>query len=225
LLILTCFPTIPSQSLGFGKEKSLIERSRDKGNGTIIEMNVIQIKEDGTYLKIVKELTIGERQELMDKLLNAETLGETPREIFGEKLNILKNYGLVSNDLELEDLIPIEGLGEPLPIVDGQNFQADLAPLFIGGIGFGVGFGVPFLITAGTFFVAVAGAGLVLCLDFLEGVLYKLQTFLFPVLLGYLGGFTGLLMFGVLPGLFYSNFVALGIVAVTAFYQILGGGY
>ena len=48
-----------------------------------------------------------------------------------------------------------------------------------------------------------------------ESTLYSLQTILLPVLLGFLSGYTGLILFAVFPGRFYSNFVVLGMIAFT----------
>ena len=65
----------------------------------------------------------------------------------------------------------------------------------------------------------MAGVGFVLCYDILEDTLYQLQTFLFPVLVGYLAGYVGLIALAVIPGHFYSNFFALGMTVFTLWAQ------
>ena len=54
--------------------------------------------------------------------------------------------------------------------------------------------------------MALFGFGLTLCFDVLNGILYQLLTFFFiPMLIGYLGGFVGLLLLPVIPGFFYRS--------------------
>jgi hypothetical protein len=189
-----------------------------------VTMNVYHYKEDGSIDKTAKEMTLEEREALMNELMQAEASGSTLIEQFEAKLGILQTYELVSDDITLDDIVDVDKLLENFSIVSGENFEADFAPIFFAGIGFGLGIGLPIPITTGTFLIIMAGAGLVLCLDLsvLETVLYTLQTFLFPVLIGFLGGFTGLLLFGIIPGVFYSNFIGLGGVAKTIWFQILG---
>jgi hypothetical protein len=171
----------------------------------------------------VKEITNEEREALMSELTQVEESGSTLTERFESKLGILQKYELVSDDIALEDIVDVDKLVESYQMVSGENFQANNAPIFLGGIGFGLGIGLPFPITFGKFVTIIAGAGLVLCFDLLSTTLYSLQTFLFPVLIGFLNGFLGLLLFAVIPGVFFSNFIGLGMVTQTIWVQILGG--
>ena len=66
----------------------------------------------------------------------------------------------------------------------------------------------------------MGGLAYALCFDTLDGILYSLQSFLMPVLVGFLPGYTGLLIFAVYPGYFYSNIVVLGFTPFTSWIQI-----
>ncbi|MCK5458851.1 MAG: hypothetical protein KAI20_03095 [Thermoplasmatales archaeon] len=218
LLVLTCFPTNASQPIWLGGKNSVIETTRKMtGNSDTVLINVYHLKEDGTIDKAVKKLPVNEHETLIGELNQVERSGKTLKEIFEEKLQILKDYKLVSNDLTLEDILDVEKLTEPIETQQFEDFEAENAPIFLGGGGVGFGFGVPFLLTSGTFLCILIGGGLVLCYDFANKILHSLLTIFFiPLLVGVMQGFIGLLLLPVIPGFFYSNFFGLGMVAKTS---------
>ena len=219
MLILTFFPAIALELPEATDENLMMGPSESEemtGTSGTITMNVYQYKEDKTYEITEKELTLEERDALMDELKQVEESGLTLIEIFEKKLEILKDYELVSSDMTLEDVLDVSKLGGRYDVVEAEDFGAEFAAiLFVGG-GFGFGFGTPFFITSGTFLMILTGFGLVYCYDILHDILHQLTTLSFiPILLGYLGGFIGLLLFGVVSGFFYSNLLGLGVVTKT----------
>ena len=219
MLVLTFFPAIALELPEATDENLMMEPSESEemtGNSGTITMNVCQYKEDKTYEITEKELTLEERDALMDELKQVEESGLTLIEIFEKKLEILKDYELVSSDMTLEDVLDVSKLGGRYDVVEAEDFGAEFAAiLFVGG-GFGFGFGTPFFITSGTFLMILTGFGLVYCYDILHDILHQLTTLSFiPLLIGYLGGFIGLLLFGVVSGFFYSNLFGLGVVTKT----------
>ena len=219
MLILTFFPAIALELPEATDENLTMEPSESEemtGNSGTITMNVYHYKEDKTYEITEKELTLEERDALMDELKQVEESGLTLIEIFEKKLETLKDYELVSSDMTLEDVLDVNKLTGNYNVVEDEDFDVEYAAiLFVGG-GFGFGFGTPFFITSGTFLMVLVGFGLVYCYDILHGELYELMTLSFiPMLIGYLGGFIGLLLFGVVSGFFYSNLFGLGVVTKT----------
>jgi len=208
LLVLTCFPTNASQPIWLGGKNSVIETTRKMaGDSDTVLINVYHLKEDGTIDKAVKELPVHEHETLIGELKQVERSGKTLRGIFEEKLQILKDYELVSNDLTLEEILDVEKLTEPIETQQFEDFEAENAPIFLAGGGVGFGFGVPFLFTSGTFLCILIGGGLV-------------TVFFIPLLVGYMAGFIGLLLLPVIPGFFYSNFFGLGMVSKTSWRMI-----
>lgn len=217
ILILTFFPTQPVSSTVLNKKNAIIETYKEiKPSGNTIKMEIFHIKEDGTYVNAVRELTSEENKALKDELRQTEEPGTPIKEMFGEKLEILKKYELVSSDLTLEDVLDVSKLEGTYQADDGNEFEAEYAPIVFAGGGFGFGFGLPFFITSGTFLMILVGFGLVYCYNIITGVTHQLMTLFFiPMLIGYLGGFIGLLLLSVVPGFFYSNIFGLGIVSKT----------
>lgn len=218
LLVLTCFPTNASQSIWLRENYSVMRAAEDlTEDSDPLLIKVIHIKEDGTIDEAVKELPINEHETLMNEVKQVERSGKSLRGIFEEKLQILKNYELVSNDLTLEDILDVEKLTEPIETTQFEDFKAENAPIFLAGGGVGIGFGVPFFLTSGTFLCALIGGGLVVCYDFANKVLHYMFTLFFiPLLTGFMAGFIGILLLPVIPGFFYSNFFGLGMVAKTS---------
>ena len=218
LLVLTCFPTNASQPIWLRGKNSAIKTTKEMtGDSDTMLMNVYHLKEDGTFDKAVKELPVNEHETLMEELKKVERSGKTLRGMFEEKLQILKNYEIVSNDLTLEDILDVEKLTGPIETTQFEDFKAENAPIFLAGGGVGIGFGVPFFLTSGTFLCALIGGGLVVCYDFANKVLhYMLTLFFIPLLVGFMAGFIGILLLPVIPGFFYSNFFGLGMVAKTS---------
>jgi len=161
-------------------------------------------------------------QELMDELQGILNSKMTLYDKFDQFLETLKKHDLVSKDINLNDFLNPDDLNLSFDRVNNTNFMAHFAPILILGGGTGLGLGEIFrpLNIFLHFLAVVAGLGFVYCLDPIEGVLYANQVFLFPVLIGYLSAFTGLMLFPVIPGFFYMNIVAIGFTPFTAWVQI-----
>jgi hypothetical protein len=217
ILILTFFPTQPVSSTVLNKKNAITETYKEiKTSENTIKMKIFHIKEDGTYVNAVRELTSEENKALKDELRQTEKSGTTIKEMFEEKLEILKKYELVSSDLTLEDVLDVSKLEGTYQTDDGDEFEEQYAPIVFAGGGFGFGFGLPSFITTGTFLVILIGFGVVYCYNIYTGVTHQLMTLFFiPMLVGYLGGFIGLLLLPVVPGFLYSNLFGLGFVSKT----------
>jgi hypothetical protein len=225
ILITVSFPTINSQSIDkvntdpITKEIKLCEK---------VELRIFHIKGNGGFTKTIKEIPVDDHKEMMKKLAEIKDLNLTLREQFEEKLQILKEYEIVSNETTLNEILGVERLEDngsdifPFKVVVNENFQAHFAPIFIVGIGFGFGLGLEIRLANGFlhFLAIVGGLGLIICCDIIEGIIYVLWTFTFPIFIGYMAGYAGLIMFAVYPGYVYSNFVALGLVPYTFWFQL-----
>ena len=226
MLVLTFFPSSALELPEATDENLMMETPESEemtGDSGTITMSLYHYKEDKTYEITEKELTLEERDALMDELKQVEESGLTLIEIFEKELEILKDYELVSSDMTLEDVLDVNKLTGNYNVVEDEGFEAEYAPIVFVGGGFGFGFGIPFFITSGTFLMILVGFGLVYCYDVLHNTLHQLMTLSFiPMLVGYLGGFIGLLLFGVVPGFFYSNLFGLGVVTKTQ-WLLMGG--
>jgi len=162
------------------------------------------------------------RDKLMDEMnliLGSEL---TLHNKFEQFLETLQKFNIVSEDITLNDILDEELLTKPFKQVNNTDFKAHFAPIIIAGGGIGIGIGYPDLRPFNVFLhllTVIAGLGWVFCLDPLEGILYKLQSFLFPLLIGYLSAYTGLIVLAVFPGFFYSNILAIGFTPFTAWVQ------
>jgi hypothetical protein len=241
LLVLTSFSIPGAQSVEMDAKNQLTNmlnpmnpRGKTSKSNTI-EMIIYQFQKNGDIDKTVKKLTSNENLEMMDKLMQTEISNLTPKEIFEEKLEILKEYKLISSNTTLEDIMDVEKLesynSQSFNISEMEPFVAHFAPIFIGGFGFGAGFGfrgLPIIrrIAGNIFTVGVIGLGAVFCLDLFASTLYYQITFTLPLLVHVLAGFVGIMLFafdsifppipGKPPVTIYSNIVALGIAGLAA---------
>jgi hypothetical protein len=220
LLILSFFPTAAVE-LPQAKDENLeIEESEEflepNGKSDTVKLRVIHIKKDKTHIETIKELTTEEEEALWQELRTIEMEGKPAVEVYRNKLDIMKNYNLVPDDMTLEDIMDIDKLEK----INGEEGAKDISVynalvFFVGG-GLGFGIGVPFFITTGMFLMALLGFGYTLIYEIFTNITHTFTTFfIIPVLLGFLIGFTGLLLLPVLAGFFYSNALGLGICAYT----------
>jgi hypothetical protein len=240
LLVLTSFSIPGAQSIEMDAKNQLTNALNftDPGEKTsksdTVEIRVCQFQKNGDLKETVKRLTSDENLEMMDKLMQTEISNLTPKEIFEEKLEILKEYDLVSSNITLEDIMDVEKLecfsSQPFNVSEMKPFTAHFAPIFIGGFGFGAGFGfrgLPIIkrIAGNIFSLGVIGLGVVLCLDFFDAVLHFQLTFTLPLLIHIIAGFVGIMLFafdsifppvpGKPPVTIYSNIVALGVAGLA----------
>jgi hypothetical protein len=221
LLILTSFPVVNIQSAKITSGKLILDDEEDL---RLVELRIYHIKEGGKFTKWVRKIAWSTYKALVRALSESTDLNLTAKKQLEKKLEILKEYNLVPENITLKDIVDVEKLeqGFPLEVVVNENFQAHFAPIFILGIGFGLGLGFERRIANAFvhFLAIVGGLGVILCCDFIEGKLYVLWTYTFPIFIGYMAGYVGLIAFAVFPGYFYSNFIALGLVPYTFWFQI-----
>jgi hypothetical protein len=223
LLMLTFLPTSAFE-LPINENKISQNASHDselelESAGTV-KINVYHIKGNNRYSKTVKELTVEDEKAFWQDLKNIE-LKDYPSivEFFEAKIEVVKEYELISNDFKLEDIMDVSGIGE-VPH-NSEGFEAAFAPILFAGGGIGLGLGIPFFLSSGVFLVFLLGFGLCYCYDFATEQLFELWTYSFiPILMGYLGGFTGLLLLPVVSGFFYSNLLGIGMSALTIWNEI-----
>ena len=237
LLVLTYIPTIISQPININAENpltnTLISRIQ-KEDVDLVEIRVYHIKEDSSYEVTAKNMTSDENKEMMNELIQTEISNLTPKEIFEEKLEILKEYKLVSSNIMLEDILDLEKLEsidqQSYNLSEDEPFLAVFAPIFMGGMGFGAGFGfrrLPIIrrLAGNIYSVGAIGLGAVLCFDWLVSTLHIQITFTLPLLVHIISGFTGIMLFafdsvfppvsGAPPITIYSNIVALGVAGLA----------
>jgi hypothetical protein len=237
LLVLTYVPTLTSQPINKNAEgplTNILTPRVQTGIVDITEIRVYHIRENGDFEVTVKNITSNENEEMMNKLIQTEISNLTPKEIFEEKLEILKEYGLVSSNITLEDIMDVEKLesynSQSFNISEMEPFAAHFAPIFLGGMGFGAGFGfrgLPIIrrLAGNIFSIGVIGLGAIVCLDFFASTLYYQITFTLPLLVHVLAGFVGIMLFafdGIFPPIpgkppvtIYSNIVALGVAGLA----------
>ena len=240
LLVLTSFSIPGAQSVEMDAKNQLTNAlnftypGEKTSKSDTVEIRVCQFQKNGDLKETVKKLTSDKNMEMMDKLMQTEISNLTPKEIFEEKLEILKEYKLIPNNTTLEDIMDVEKLeiynSRPFNISEMTPFVAVFVPIFIGGMGFGAGFGfrqLPIIkrIAGNIFTLGLIGLGAVLCLDWLTSTLYQQITFTMPFLVHFLSGFVGIMLFafdsifppipGSPPFTIYSNIVALGIAGLA----------
>ena len=136
---------------------------------------------------------------------------------FDQFLETIKNHKFASKDISLSDFIDPDLLIGPFDRVNNTSFKAHFAPIIILGGGIGVGLGEVYRpVNVFLHFLAIVGGlAWVFVLDPIEAILYQLVSFLLPIFIGYISSYTGLILFAVIPGFFYSNIVAIGFTPFT----------
>ena len=206
------------------EENSFYDESSLSGKGPL-RMLVCHIKEDGSVEKTLKKMTFSQRKELMKKLNQPPNISNI-KEQLEEKLEIFKEYELVSPETTLGDIINIntEILDEEFqyPIQLNGSFTAQPAILFFLAFpGFGFGFGLPLLpFTGMVHLAAIAFFGGVWCIDLTTRQVHNAVAFIFPFIIGQISGFSGLLMIPFVPGFIYSNLIGFGHATFTRWFTI-----
>ena len=195
ILILTSFSIPGAQSVEMDTKNQLTNILNPTypvgktSNSDTLEIRVCQFQKNGDIKETVKKLTPKENLEMMDKMMQIELQNLTPKEIFEEKLEIMKEYNLVSDNTTLEDIMDVEKLeshnSQSFNRSDMTPFTVHFAPIFIGGMGFGAGFGfrnLPIIrrFAGNIFSIGVIGLGAVICLDLFNAILYFQFTFTLP---------------------------------------------
>jgi len=244
IVLLLIFPAISSGSselISINTNKELLKNNPVEkiGGSETVRMRVLLCDENGKVKDSIVRLDKEDKNKLLEKINQIDFINLTLEEIYKEKIKLLKKYGIISDDFDLEKLIDLDKIDDNfdpynLTIVQNENFTALSAPILFAGIGFGLGFGyrrLPIIQRfAGTIgFVGVLVVGGLLCFNWLEGKIHLNVGFIYPTFLGFMSGFVGVLMFAVdslipppggPPFTLYSNFVAIGCVGYTRWYDV-----
>lgn len=223
ILLFTIFPNYSSQSLSKGlfQSNTINILNLDTENIGYGYLNVIKCEKDRKAERTVQKLSKIEIDNLMKDLNEIARSDLDVLEIFEKELEKLKEYNLVSSDTTLEDLFDIKQFENDnyleLDNVTNKPFSANFSPILIvgGGFGLGIGFRKRMITSFSHFLGVLAGIGYVLCVDFLAGIKYTLICFTLPLLLGYIAGYTGIIIFAIFPGLLYSNLAMIGFAPFT----------
>ncbi|MCJ7570703.1 MAG: hypothetical protein MUO82_02335 [Candidatus Thermoplasmatota archaeon] len=223
-LLLSIFPNIASQSFNIKSDEIALSQSlniQDTKKIQDVTLNIIINNTDGNHEKIFKKISRIELNKINSNLIKILNSDLDYIEKFEYVLEELKENNLISNNIKLEDIIDLNRLENKtlkFTNVTNKNFIAHFSPIIVvgGGIGLGLGYQGKRLTNAFSHFFALIFGGYVLCLDFLNSIKYQLISLLAPVLVGYIAGFTGIIIFAVFPGLFYSNLLMIGFAPFTS---------
>ncbi|HEC89265.1 MAG TPA: hypothetical protein ENI44_01635 [Thermoplasmatales archaeon] len=198
-------------------------------NGKTVKLRILHYEEDGKIKKTIKRLPVDEYKNFLaniSKIVKQNTI--SIKDKLNRELELLKQYDIVPQDTTLADLLAYSKIDDilgnltPPDIVVEENFKAHFALLLVVGGGFGLGLPGQRIINGFTSFLAIVGGlAAVACYDWLENnTIYILISYMLPVLVGYIAGYIGLIIFAVEPGYFYSNLVMIGIAPYTFWFQI-----
>ena len=104
ILFMSSVPAFESQSI----KNDLTKKTNDiiyTNKPDLVEMRIYRCRGNGTIEETIKKMSYDEKEEMMRRLIQTDILNLTLNEVFEEKLEILKEYDLVSNDIVLKDII------------------------------------------------------------------------------------------------------------------------
>lgn len=223
-LLLSVFPTITSHSFTTESEEIVLDNSmviKKMENFKDITLKVVISNDNGDVEQVFKKKSRAELENMKSDFIKIMNSNLDYIEKFEYVFEKLKENDLIPDDMKLEDIIDFNKFkNKPLEFdnVTNKNFIAHFAPIIVVGGGFGLGFGdaAKRLVNGFSHFIGVLGGlALVYCLDFFESMQYILISFLAPIFLGYISGYTGIVIFAVYPGFFYSNLFMIGLAPFT----------
>ena len=206
------------------QEKDVLDQSvnvEKTNNFEDITLKVVISDDKGGIEQVFKEKSSVELENMKSDFIKIINSNLDYIEKFEYVFEKLKENDLIPDDIELEDLIDFNQFdNKPLGFgnTTNKNFIAHFAPIIVVGGGFGLGLGDVTKRTVNSFshFIGILGGlALIYCLDFFESMQYILISFLAPIFLGYISGYTGIIIFAVYPGLFYSNLFMIGFAPYT----------
>jgi hypothetical protein len=244
LLLFLELPMIDAQAIQTNwaspeRDPTTTSLSQERGDSSNpVKLRVLLCKTDGSIEDSIVELTRKQKNDLFDQLGELETCQLSVKEFFEEKIRLLKQYDIVSDQITMSSLLSEnQPKDDPLiniTIVQNENFSAVSAPIFFTGVGFGVGIGfrrMPIIrrFAGNIGFVGLLVVGGLLCYNWLERTLHINYGFIYPMYFGFLSGFIGIMMFAVdslfpppggPPITLYSNFLALGWTGYTSWIDL-----
>ncbi len=193
---------------------------------------------DGQFQRNVVKITKEAYNTFIKKISNISKLDLSLVDLFEEKIRLMKEYGIINNDISLSDIFDIsDSMTNSLDnfsIINAAKFESKFAPILLAGMGFGFGIGfrrMPVMkhIAGNIFSTGLIGLGAVLCLDIEDNALYYQYTLTYPYLIHILSGFIGIMLFAfdsLFPPengpaiTFYSNFFALGMAGLAIGFEL-----
>lgn len=159
-------------------------------------------------------------------------------ELFEIKLNLMKQYDVINDDVRVNDILDISDETKTnllnFSIINAEKFDSIFSPVFIAGMGMGIGIGFRRMpirqhLAGNLYSAGLIGLGAVLCLDIQDQALYYQFTFTYPFLIHIISGFIGIMLFAFdslyppdngPPITIYSNFFALGMAGLVIGFEI-----
>lgn len=193
---------------------------------------------DGQFQRNVVKITKESYNTFIQQISDISKLDLSLVDLFEEKIELMKEYGIISNDISLSDIFDISNSMttslENFSIINAARFESKFAPILLAGMGFGFGIGfrrMPVMkhLAGNIFSTGLIGLGAVLCLDLEDNALYYQYTLTYPYLIHILSGFIGIMLFAfdsLFPPengpaiTFYSNFFALGIAGLAIGFEL-----
>ena len=224
LTLIILFFAVLSPSIAVSSQKINLDKSNDEISPR--ERELIKVKAQKYHNGRIQsnnivEIRIYDLENIKNQIISLFDSNLSIRDKFSGCLDILKSYGLISDNIELSDLYDTSYFEGLFDVVSNENFMAYFAPIVVVGGGFGLGLGEiykPFNVFL-HLLLAVGGLAWTFCLSPIEGKLYTLQSSLLPIDFGYLASYSGFIIFAVEPGFFYSNIVAIGFTPFTVWIQ------
>jgi hypothetical protein len=217
--------------------RSYIEKNNEKipntTNSDIMKIMAYIKDKNGGFTRIYKEIPKTYYNQFIQQLSDISDQDLTLLQYFQQKLQIMQDYDVIPDDITLDSLLDLtktSGLDIfSFNVTEVDSFISHFAPIFIVGMGFGLGLGYRRMpvyprIAGNLFSAGVIGLGLVVCLDIVNTAVYYQFTYTYPLLFHILSGFIGIMLFAFdsifpletgPPITIYSNFVALGIAGLA----------
>ena len=229
LLTIPCIQTIEAES-------NLIKSPLKKETNPILDdINILVYFSgtDGSFERNIISLSKDIYNVFLQKISDISNMDLTLEELFEQKLQLMKEYGIVPQHITINDLLDFSTYQQlnllNFSIVQANKFQSHFAPIFIVGMGFGIGIGFRRMpvrqhLAGNLFSAGLIGLGAVVCLDIEHASLYYQFTFTYPYLIHVLSGFLGIMLFAFdslyppangPPLTIYSNFLALGMAGLA----------
>jgi hypothetical protein len=208
-----------------------------EGKNNNVHIRVYYLDVQGNFNKMEKTLSNSTYNRFLQQISHIPQGAMDLIQFLQQKIQIMKSYDLVPSNLSLDNIIEkntVDALDFfPLNLTHATYFQSNFAPLFILGMGFGLGFGYRRLpvfprLAGNIISVGFIGYGGVLCLDIQDEIIYYQFTTFFPYLIHIISGFIGIMMFAFdnifppesgLPFTFYTNFIGIGIAGVAVGFE------
>jgi hypothetical protein len=206
-------------------------------SGDPIQIHVYVHDIEGNLNRIVKTMSKNSYTQFLQQISQVQQGALNLIDVLQQKMQIMKSYDLVPSDITLNTIIDTNTIDTleflSLNLTETTHFQSNFAPLFILGMGFGLGFGYRRLpvfphLAGNLFSIGFIGYGGVLCLDIQDRAIYYQYTDFFPYLIHIISGFIGIMMFAYdnifpsengLPFTFYSNFIGIGMAGVAVGFE------